>query len=524
MTAHEKILILDFGSQYTQLIARRIRELNVYCEIHPCTLSVEEIREKSPKGLILSGGPAVLSDPQAPQAPEGLWDLDLPMLGICYGMQLMARDLGGRVDHAERREYGYAEINIRQDSLFFKDVGNMDPKGAAFEDGLYTDVWMSHGDQVGEMPPGFRSIGRTHTCPVAAMEKDGRLFAVQFHPEVSHTPEGMKMLRHFVFEACGCSGDWTTESFIEESIERLKKQVGGGRVVLGLSGGVDSAVCAALLHRAVGEQLTCILVDNGLMRLNEAKEVAAVFRDVFRVNLVVVDASERFLAGLSGVTDPERKRKIIGAEFIEVFEEEAKKLGDVAFLGQGTIYPDVIESVSFKGPSVTIKSHHNVGGLPERMNLELVEPLRELFKDEVRRVGRVLGLPEDLIGRHPFPGPGLAVRVLGEVTRERCDLIRAADKIYIDEIRAADWYDGIAQAFCVLLPVKSVGVMGDERTHESVLALRAVNTTDFMTADWTRLPYDLLARISNRIINEVRGINRVAYDISSKPPATIEWE
>ncbi len=529
MSMHEQILILDFGSQYTQLIARRIRELNVYCEIHPCTIGLDAIRALTPSGLILSGGPSSLLDADAPQAPAGLWDLDIPMLGICYGMQLMARDLGGEVAHAERREYGHAEIAVEGASRFFDGVTGIDDHEkerteSGFNSPRIAPVWMSHGDQVARLPQDFRAIGTTHNCPVAAMEGPGHRFGVQFHPEVTHTPEGTRMLENFVKRVCGCAGDWTSESFIDETIERLRAQIGDGQVVLGLSGGVDSAVAAALLDRAIGRQCTCILVDNGLMRNNEADEVAEVFRNGFSLNLLVVDAADRFLGELAGVTDPEEKRKIIGRLFIEVFEEEAHKLGQVDFLGQGTIYPDVIESVSFKGPSATIKSHHNVGGLPERMKMTLVEPLRELFKDEVRRIGLKLGLPEKLIMRHPFPGPGLAVRVLGEVTRERCDILREADQIFIDEIRAADWYDRISQAFSVLLPVKSVGVMGDERTHENVLALRAVNTNDFMTASWTHLPYDLLGRISNRIINEVRGINRVAYDISSKPPATIEWE
>ncbi|RJO68665.1 MAG: glutamine-hydrolyzing GMP synthase [Myxococcales bacterium] len=519
MAAHELVLVLDFGSQYTQLIARRVRELKAYCEIHPCTVDVEFIRSRSPKAIVLSGGPASLTDPGAPRAPEGLWSLDVPMLGICYGMQLMAHHMGGEVKKAARREYGHATIAVEAQSAFFAGVAQ--GQGGAKRD---VQVWMSHGDQVARLPEGFRAIGETANCPVAAMEKDGRLFGVQFHPEVSHTPEGMTMLANFVYKVAGCRGDWTTESFIEESVQRLRAQIGQGKVVLGLSGGVDSAVAAALLSRAIGGQLTCILVDNGLLRKNEAAEVAAVFRNQFDAHLIVADASESFLSELAGAVDPEAKRKIIGRLFIEVFEAEAKKLGAIEYLGQGTIYPDVIESTSFKGPSATIKSHHNVGGLPARMNMKLIEPLRELFKDEVRKIGLALGLPESLVMRHPFPGPGLAVRVLGEVTRERCDLLREADHIYIEEIRRAGWYDRIAQAFCVLLPVKAVGVMGDERTHENVLALRAVNTLDFMTADWTRLPYDLLARISNRIINEVRGINRVVYDVSSKPPATIEWE
>ena len=536
MAEHESILILDFGSQYTQLIARRIRELHVYCEIHPCTIDIDTIVDLDPKAIVLSGGPASLGDPDAPAAPEGLWELEVPMLGICYGMQLMARDLGGRVKPSDGREYGHAEVEIDTASILFGGIGKddslprLDKAPSTLAEARHegrtrlTDVWMSHGDRVDKAPEGFHVIAATPNCPVAAMEKDERIFGLQFHPEVSHTTQGMRILENFIQKACDCSANWNYKSFIEETVERLKAELGGSKVVLGLSGGVDSSVCAALLSLAIGENLICILVDNGLLRKNEASKVAEVFSERFKMNLVVVDAAERFYNDLKGVEDPEEKRKIIGRDFIEVFEEEAAKKGDVAFLAQGTIYPDVIESISFKGPSATIKSHHNVGGLPERMNLKLIEPLRELFKDEVRRVGLKLGLPGVLISRHPFPGPGLAVRVIGEVTRERCDTLREADRIYMDEIRAAGWYDKIAQAFAVLLPIKSVGVMGDERTHEDVLVIRAVSTTDFMTADWSRLPYDLLARISNRIINEVRGINRVTYDISSKPPATIEWE
>lgn len=515
---HQTLLILDFGSQYTQLIARRVRELSVYCEILPCTTSMDVIRAKKPVGLILSGGPAALTDPGAPSAPEGLWSFEGPILGVCYGMQLMARDLGGAVARADKREYGPAQVSYKRNSPLFM---GLDPH---FED-LPTDVWMSHGVQVERLPAGFEQLAWTPSCTFAAMQNvASKRFGLQFHPEVSHTKEGLTILKNFVYGVVGCTGDWTNESFIGEAVERIRAQVGDKGVILGLSGGVDSSVAAALLSRAIGRQLTCILVDNGLMRLNEADDVRAAFGRGFDLNLQVVDASERFLGGLKGETDPEKKRKIIGKTFIDVFEEEAKKLPGVAFLAQGTIYPDVIESLSFKGPSATIKSHHNVGGLPERMALSLVEPLRELFKDEVRRVGLALGLPAELINRHPFPGPGLGVRILGEVTKERADLLRKADYIFTSELRAQGLYERVSQAFAVLLPVKSVGVMGDERTHENVLALRSVNTTDFMTADWSRLPYEFLAQVSSRIINEVRGINRVTYDISSKPPATIEWE
>ena len=515
MTHDQKILILDFGSQYTQLIARRIRESRVYCEIHPCTVPLERVRAFDPRGIILSGGPANVYDPEAPRVPRELFDLDVPVLGICYGMQLMTHLLGGRVAAGLKREYGLAHVTVEEARGPF----------AGFRPGETLPVWMSHGDRIEEMPPGFRVLARSENSPVAAMgHQDRPWYGVQFHPEVAHTPRGTEMLEAFVFDVCGCEPTWTMSSFIESAVEDIRRTVNGERVICALSGGVDSSVVALLVHRAVGEQLTCIFVDNGLLRKGEADRVVRTFRDHFHLNLLHVDAADRFLEKLRGVTDPEQKRKIIGNEFIYVFEHEARKLGDVRFLAQGTLYPDVIESVSFKGPSATIKSHHNVGGLPERMKLELVEPLRELFKDEVREVGRELGLPEEIIERHPFPGPGLAIRVLGEVTRERLDVLREADAIVREEIQREGLYRSVWQAFCVLLPVRTVGVMGDERTYEHVVAVRCVNSVDGMTADWSRLPYELLGRISNRIINEVRGVNRVVYDISSKPPATIEWE
>ncbi len=515
MTQDQKILILDFGSQYTQLIARRIRESRVYCEIHPCTIPLERVRSFAPRGIVLSGGPANVYDPEAPRVPRELFELGVPVLGICYGMQLMTHLLGGRVAAGLKREYGLAHLTVEEARVPF----------TGFRPGETLPVWMSHGDRIEEMPPGFRVLARSENSPVAAMgHRERPWYGVQFHPEVAHTPRGAEMLEAFVFDVCGCEPTWTMSSFIESAVEDIRRTVDGERVICALSGGVDSSVVALLVHRAVGDQLTCIFVDNGLLRKGEADRVVRTFRDHFHLNLLHVDAADRFLEKLRGVTDPEQKRKIIGNEFIYVFEHEARKLGDVRFLAQGTLYPDVIESVSFKGPSATIKSHHNVGGLPERMNLELVEPLRELFKDEVREVGRELGLPEEIIERHPFPGPGLAIRVLGEVTRERLEVLREADAVVREEIQREGLYRSVWQAFCVLLPIRTVGVMGDERTYEHVVAVRCVNSVDGMTADWSRLPYELLGRISNRIINEVRGVNRVVYDISSKPPATIEWE
>ena len=511
----EKILILDFGSQVTMLIARRIRELNVYCEIQPCTLTRDEVTAFKPKGIVLSGGPASVYADDAPRCDPVVFELGVPVLGICYGMQLMAQMLGGKVAGATEREYGRTELTVVDDSDLF----------AGFDVGEDVVVWMSHGDRVEAFPPEFEVVGKSVNAPLAAVAwHERRFYGVQFHPEVHHTPCGKDIFANFVYDICQCRPLWTMANFIESTAEAVRRQVGDRKVILGLSGGVDSSVVAALLHKAIGEQLTCIFVNNGVLRKGEALQVQHVFARHFGVNLVYVDAAQRFLDKLAGATDPEKKRKIIGNEFIYVFEEEARKIPDVAFLAQGTLYPDVIESVSYRGPSATIKSHHNVGGLPEKMNLELIEPLRELFKDEVRQVGRELGLPADIVGRHPFPGPGLAVRVLGEVTAERVRILQEADAVFIDELHSSGLYDTIWQALAVLLPVKSVGVMGDERTYENTCALRAVNSVDGMTADWVHLPYDVLGRVANRIINEVKGINRVVYDISSKPPSTIEWE
>ncbi len=511
----QKILILDFGSQYTQLIARRIREASVYCEIHPCHLSIDRIRGFSPKGIILSGGPSSINDDDAPMADVEIFELGVPILGICYGMQFLTHVLGGRVVETMEREYGNATITIRENqSLFY-----------GFEKQERQAVWMSHGDRIEQLPEGFSSLASTDSSPVAAMGDPSRKwFGVQFHPEVAHTPEGMRILKNFLFRICGCEPTWTMASFIERSVRSMKKRIGDERVICGLSGGVDSSVTAVLLHRAIGDSLACILVDNGLLRKGEARKVMEIFQEHYGMELHLVDASEHFLKCLEGVTDPEEKRKIIGREFIAVFEKKSGELGRARYLAQGTLYPDVIESVSFKGPSATIKSHHNVGGLPEVMNLELIEPLRELFKDEVRKVGEELGLPRELVMRQPFPGPGLAVRILGEVTRQRLDILRDSDVIVIDEIRKAGLYEKVWQSFAVLLPVRTVGVMGDERTYENVIAVRSVDSLDAMTADWSKIPYDVLGRISNRIINEVKGVNRVVYDISSKPPSTIEWE
>lgn len=512
----DTILVLDFGSQYTQLIARRIRELKVYCEIHPFSLPLEQVRAKTPKALILSGGPASCYAADAPTVDPKLFDLGLPILGICYGMQLATKLLGGRVVPADTREYGRATVRIGEHpAALFK----------GFAAGEEPAVWMSHGDHIETLPKGFRSVAQSPGSPFAAVEDpERRFFGVQFHPEVAHTPRGMDMLANFVHAIAGCAPTWTMANFSAQAVTAIRQQVGSQRIICGLSGGVDSAVAAALVHRAVGDALTCIFVDNGLLRTGEAQQVRRVFGETLGLKLRTTDASERFLTALAGVTDPEQKRKTIGRVFIDVFDDEARALGGADFLAQGTLYPDVIESVSFRGPSATIKSHHNVGGLPEHMRLKLCEPLRELFKDEVRLLGEELGLPHAVLWRQPFPGPGLAVRIVGEITQERLDLLRHADAIIEEEVRAAGLYESLWQSFGVLLPVQTVGVMGDDRTYESVLALRAVQSQDGMTADWARLPYELLATLSTRIVAQVRGINRVVYDITQKPPGTIEWE
>jgi GMP synthase (glutamine-hydrolysing) len=525
---HEKVLILDFGAQYTQLIARRVREARVYCEIHPHDVSDGFVRDFGARGVILSGSHLSAYDKDAGRAPEAVFRLGVPVLGICYGMQTMAQQLGGRVEPGKVREFGYAEIRARGHSALFKDIQDRaNPEGHGL-----LDVWMSHGDKVNEMPPGFKVIASNAACPIAGMADEMRRFyGVQFHPEVTHTVQGKAILERFVREICGLAGDWSMPDFAGEAVEHIRAQVGADEVVLGLSGGVDSSVAAALIHKAIGKQLTCVFVDHGLLRLNEAEQVMSTFAGNLGARVIHVDAREQFMKELKGVADPEQKRKIIGREFIEVFQREAAKLPNVKWLAQGTIYPDVIESAGAKTKKAhNIKSHHNVGGLPDTLHLKLLEPLRELFKDEVRELGLALGLPREMVFRHPFPGPGLGVRILGEVKAEYAELLARADAIFIDELRAAkdadgvDWYDKTAQAFAVFIPVKSVGVMGDGRTYEHVVALRAVQTQDFMTAQWAELPHALLSKVSNRIINEVRGINRVVYDISSKPPATIEWE
>ena len=519
---HQKILILDFGSQYTQLIARRVREAGVYCELHSHDVAEAFIRDFAPAGVILSGGPSSVYEEETPRVPQIVFELNVPVLGICYGMQTMAAQLGGKVENAAKREFGYAEIRAHGHTALLRDIQDrVNDEGHGL-----LDVWMSHGDKVTALPEGFTVMASNAATPIAAMADEARRFyGVQFHPEVTHTLQGKTILNRFVRDLCGCAGDWNMPDYVDEAIGRVRSEVGSDEVILGLSGGVDSSVVAALLHRAIGNQLTCVFVDNGLLRLNEAEQVMQTFADNLGVKVIHVDARDRFMDALAGVTDPEQKRKIIGREFVHVFQEEAEKLPKAKWLAQGTIYPDVIESASAKTKKAhTIKSHHNVGGLPDTLHLKLLEPLRELFKDEVRELGVALGLPHDMVYRHPFPGPGLGVRILGEVKREYADLLRLADAIFIDELRTSGWYEKTSQAFTVFLPVKSVGVMGDGRTYDYVVALRAVVTSDFMTAHWAELPYTLLGKVSNRIINEVRGINRVVYDISGKPPATIEWE
>jgi GMP synthase (glutamine-hydrolysing) len=518
----QKILILDFGAQYVQLIARRVREAGVYCEIYPFDASIDDIRRFAPRGIILSGGPASVTFEETPRAPAEVFDIRVPVLGICYGQQAMAAQLGGKVERSTKREFGYARVRMRGHSKLFRDVRDeADPSGAE-----YLHVWMSHGDRVTELPPGFRVIAETAHAPYAGIADETRgFYGVQFHPEVTHTTQGREILQRFIYDICGCRALWTPGNIVDSMVGGVREQVGKDEVVLGLSGGVDSSVVAALLHRAIGDQLTCIFVDNGLLRLNEAGQVMTTFAQHMGVKVVRVDAEDRFLSALTGVGDPEQKRKIIGRVFIDVFEEEAKRIKNAKWLAQGTIYPDVIESAAARtGKAHVIKSHHNVGGLPETMQLKLLEPLRELFKDEVRRVGEELGLPHQIIHRHPFPGPGLGVRILGEVNKEFADILRQADAIYLEELYRHELYERVSQAFAVFLPVRSVAVLGDARAYEYVIALRAVETVDFMTANWAHLPYEVLSIISHRIINEVPKVSRVVYDISGKPPATIEWE
>ena len=520
--SHDRILILDFGSQVTQLIARRVREAHVYCEVHPNDVSADFIREFAPKGIILSGSHMSAYEESNDQASQAVFEAGIPVLGICYGMQTMAQQLGGKVESGTKREFGYAEVRARNHSKLLECIEDFQTEAG---EGMLK-VWMSHGDKVSELPPGFKVMASTPSCPIAGMFDEARgFYAVQFHPEVTHTVKGREILQRFVLDICKCKPDWIMGDYAKEAVEKIRAEVGDEEVILGLSGGVDSSVTAALIHRAIGQRLTCVFVDNGLLRKNEREQVRETFEKNMGLKLIVVDAIDRFMNALAGVSDPEQKRKIIGREFVNVFQEEAAKIKNAKWLAQGTIYPDVIESAGAKTKKAkVIKSHHNVGGLPDTLHLKLLEPLRSLFKDEVRELGIALGLPAEMVYRHPFPGPGLGVRILGEVKREYADLLREADAIFIEELRKADLYDKVSQAFVVFLPVKSVGVMGDGRTYEWVVSLRSVETSDFMTAKWSELPYDLLGRVSNRIINEVRGINRVVYDVSGKPPATIEWE
>lgn len=520
--SHDRILILDFGSQVTQLIARRVREAHVYCEVHPNDVSADFIREFAPKGIILSGSHMSAYEESNDQASQAVFEAGVPVLGICYGMQTMAQQLGGKVESGTKREFGYAEVRARNHSKLLEGIEDFQTEAG---EGMLK-VWMSHGDKVSELPPGFKVMASTPSCPIAGMFDEARgFYAVQFHPEVTHTVKGREILQRFVLDICKCKPNWIMGDYAKEAVEKIRAEVGDEEVILGLSGGVDSSVTAALIHRAIGQRLTCVFVDNGLLRKNEREQVRETFEKNMGLKLIVVDAIDRFMNALAGVSDPEQKRKIIGREFVNVFQEEAAKIKNAKWLAQGTIYPDVIESAGAKTKKAkVIKSHHNVGGLPDTLHLKLLEPLRSLFKDEVRELGIALGLPAEMVYRHPFPGPGLGVRILGEVKREYADLLREADAIFIEELRKADLYDKVSQAFVVFLPVKSVGVMGDGRTYEWVVSLRSVETSDFMTAKWSELPYDLLGRVSNRIINEVRGINRVVYDVSGKPPATIEWE
>ena len=520
--SHDRILILDFGSQVTQLIARRVREAHVYCEVHPNDVSADFIREFAPKGIILSGSHMSAYEESNDQASQAVFEAGVPVLGICYGMQTMAQQLGGKVESGTKREFGYAEVRARNHSKLLEGIEDFQTEAG---EGMLK-VWMSHGDKVSELPPGFKVMASTPSCPIAGMFDEARgFYAVQFHPEVTHTVKGREILQRFVLDICKCKPDWIMGDYAKEAVEKIRAEVGDEEVILGLSGGVDSSVTAALIHRAIGQRLTCVFVDNGLLRKNEREQVRETFEKNMGLKLIVVDAIDRFMNALAGVSDPEQKRKIIGREFVNVFQEEAAKIKNAKWLAQGSIYPDVIESAGAKTKKAkVIKSHHNVGGLPDTLHLKLLEPLRSLFKDEVRELGIALGLPAEMVYRHPFPGPGLGVRILGEVKREYADLLREADAIFIEELRKADLYDKVSQAFVVFLPVKSVGVMGDGRTYEWVVSLRSVETSDFMTAKWSELPYDLLGRVSNRIINEVRGINRVVYDVSGKPPATIEWE